>query len=162
MANSMVQWFLTASLAILHPFFVSVIDISHNPKEATAEISVRVFTDDLEKAVQKYSSAKIDLVNPANRTLADQQLSTYIGKNLRISINGKPVTATYIGYEIIKESTWSYFEISGIKEMNKVDVDCSLLYDLDNNQINIFHVKSKGQEKSFKLDHPKRQASFVF
>ena len=162
MANSMVQWLVVASMAVLHPFFIAVIDISHNEKEATAEISVRIFTDDLEKTLQKYTKAKIDITNPADKTLIDQQLTAYINNTLHIKINGAPVKAKYIGYEIIKESTWAYFEVQGIKEMKKVEVDCNLLYDFENSQINLFHVKRKGQEKSYKLDHPKRTASFSF
>ncbi|HJV20793.1 MAG TPA: DUF6702 family protein [Sediminibacterium sp.] len=162
MVNSMVQWFITASVALLHPFFVSVIDISHNEKEATAEISVRIFTDDLEKTLQKYSKAKIDLIKPANKALIDQQLNTYINNALHLKINGIPAKPQYLGYEIIKESTWAYFEVTGVKNLTKLDVDCSLLYDLESSQINIIHVKSKGQEKSNKLDYPKRVTGFDF
>ena len=53
MATIFIQWLITASISILHPFYVSVIEIDHNAKDATAEISVRVFTDDLEKTLQK-------------------------------------------------------------------------------------------------------------
>lgn len=162
MVNIMVQWLATATLAIMHPFFVSVIQIDHNPKEASAEISVRIFTDDLEKTLQKYTTAKIDIVHPKDRNLINQQLSSYIGKYLRLKINGQIVIAKYIGYEIIKESTWSYFEIAGIKEMNQLQIDCALLYDFENNQINIIHAKSKGTEKSYKLDFPNRVTNFSF
>ncbi|MBH2004813.1 MAG: hypothetical protein I8H66_09000 [Sphingobacteriia bacterium] len=162
MANSMVQWLITASVALLHPFFVSVIDISHNEKDATAEISVRIFTDDLEKTLQKYSKAKVDIIHPADKAFIDQQLNTYINNTLHLKINGVPAKPKYIGYEIIKESTWAYFEVAGVKELKKLDVDCSLLHDFETSQINIFHVKSKGQEKSYKLDHPKRVTSFDF
>ena len=36
MATIFAQWLISASIAILHPFFVSVIEIEHNPKDATA------------------------------------------------------------------------------------------------------------------------------
>lgn len=162
MANTLVQWLILGTIALVHPFFVSVIEINHNTKEATAEISVRVFTEDLEKTLQKYSSAKIDIYHPANKTVIDKQLTNYIGKNLQLKINGQPVVAKYIGYEIIKESTWSYFEVEGIKEIKKIDIDCSLLYDFEKSQTNIFHIKNKGQEKSKKLDQPQRTISFEF
>ena len=74
MVNSWVQWLATTAIALIHPFFVSVIEIQHNPKEASAEISVRVFTDDLEKTLQAYSKEKIDLVKPINKVATDQLL----------------------------------------------------------------------------------------
>lgn len=162
MATIFAQWLISASIAILHPFFVSVIEIEHNPKDATAEISVRIFTDDLEKTLQKQSTGTIEIIKPNNKALIDQKISQYIGQKLLLKINGKAVKFNYIGYEIIKESTWSYFEVTDIKEMNAVDINCSILHDFETSQINLFHVKSKGNQKSYKLDYPNKTTSFSF
>jgi len=112
-------------LAILHPFFVSVIDITHNPKERSIEMSVRIFNEDLEKTLQKYMS-----------------------KHLTVLVNGTPIKYTIIGFEQQKESTWCYFEAQNINSANTVGIDCDILYDLENTQVNIIHVKSKGIEKT--------------
>lgn len=162
MANSMFQWIFTAILSVLHPFYVSVIEISHHTKEATAELSIRVFTDDLEKTLQKHSSIKVDLTQPKNRALMDQQLNEYISKHLGIKINGKPVKANYVGYEIIQESVWCYFEITDVHSLNTLEVECSILYDFERSQVNIIHAKSKGLEKSYKLNFPEQFAKFNF
>lgn len=162
MATIFAQWLISASIAILHPFFVSVIEIEHNPKDATAEISIRIFTDDLEKTLQKQSTTTIDIIKPINKALIDQKISQYIGQKLQLKINGKAVKFNYIGYEIIKESTWSYFEVTDIKEMNAVDINCSILHDFETSQINLFHVKSKGNQRSYKLDYPNKTTSFSF
>lgn len=162
MATIFVQWLLTASLAFIHPFYVSVIEINHNEKEATAEISIRIFTDDLEKTLQKQSTATIDIIKPTNKAYIDQQINHYIGKTLQLKINGKPVKFNYVGYEIIKESVWSYFEVEQVKEMNTVDINCSILHDYETSQINLFHVKSKGNQKSYKLDYPQKTTQFSF
>ncbi len=162
MANTFVQWLLISLIALVHPFFVSVIDIEHNSKESSVEISIRVFTEDLEKTLQKYSSTKIDLYQPNNKIPNGKELTNYINKNLQLKINGQLVTAKYIGYEIIKESTWTYFEVENIKEIKKIDINCNLLYDFEKSQTNIFHIKNKGQEKSYRLDQHQRITSFDF
>lgn len=162
MATIFAQWLISASIAILHPFFVSVIEIEHNPKDATAEISIRIFTDDLEKTLQKQSTTTIDIIMPTNKAMIDQKISQYMNKMLQLKINGKAVKFNYIGYEIIKESTWSYFEVTEVKEMNSVDINCSILHDFETSQINLFHVKSKGNQKSYKLDYPNKTTSFSF
>jgi hypothetical protein len=162
MATIFAQWLISASLAILHPFFVSVIEINHNPTESTAEISVRIFTDDLEKTLQKQSTVTIDIIKPINKALIEQKISQYISKTLQLKVNGKAVKFNYIGYEIIKESTWAYFEVTEIKEINTVDINCSILHDFETSQINLFHVKSKGNQKSYKLDYPNKTTSFSF
>ena len=162
MVNIMFQWITTGLIALLHPFFVSVIEINHNAKAETVEISVRVFTEDLEKTLRKYTPGKIDINTPADKAFIDKQISNYIGQKLHIRINGKPVSFSFIGYEIQKESAWSYFEITKIPEVKKLEVDCGILYDYETSQTNIFHVKSKGNEQSWKLDYPKTTAVFDF
>ena len=162
MVNIMVQWMATGLIAALHPFFVSVIEINHNQKEATVEISVRVFTEDLEKTLQKYTTGKVDIINPPDKVFLEKQISIYLSQKLKLRINGQPVTLHYIGHEIQQESVWSYLEVSNIPEVKKVEVDCSILYDFEKSQTNIFHIKSKGMEKSYKLDNPKTNTVFDF
>ena len=162
MVNIMVQWLFTGIIAVMHPFFVSVIEINHNMKDATVEISVRIFTEDLEKTLQKYSTNKMDIINPNDKTLLEKQISQYISQKIKMKINGQTVTLNYIGHEIQKESVWSYFEITKITEVKKVEIDCTLLYDFEKSQSNIIHIKSKGVDKSYKLDYPKNVTVFDF
>ena len=153
---------LIGLLNVAHPFFMSVIDINHNAKEATLEISVRVFSDDLEKTLQQFSKQKIDIANAAQKELIEKQLQAYVSQRLKLNVNGKPVNFRILGYEQQMESTWCYFEIENQPFVNTVDVDCSLLYDYESNQVNIVHVKTKGIQKTYKLDYPKRETSFRF
>ncbi|MCK9402241.1 MAG: hypothetical protein M0Q26_02460 [Chitinophagaceae bacterium] len=162
MVNIMVQWLLTGLVSMIHPFFVSVIEINHNTKEATVEISVRVFTEDLEKTLQKYTTTKLDMVNPADPAFLDKQISNYISKKLSIQVNGQPGIFSYVGHEIQKESVWSYFEIPKVSKLTKLEIDCTLLYDFEKAQSNIIHVKSGNKDKSYKLDNPNSHAEIAF
>jgi hypothetical protein len=162
MANSMVQWLTMAFIALMHPFYVSVIDINHNTKEGAVEVSIRIFTPDLEQTLQKYSSTKIDIANPKDKALLDKQISNYINQKIQLKINGQPATLNYIGYEIQMESVWVYSEVPKVTSLKKLDVNCNLLYDFKDLQSNIFHVKANGKEQSYKLDFPKTTTSFDF
>ena len=162
MVSTMVQWLVTGMVSILHPFYISVIEINHNPKEATVEISVRAFAEDIEKILQKYTTAKVDILNPPDKALLEKQISTYISQRVKLKVNGQPVTFQYIGHEIQKESVWSYFEVVKVPELSTLEVDCSLLYDFEKSQSNILHVKNKGIKKSYKLDYPANNAGFTF
>ncbi|MBL0884529.1 MAG: hypothetical protein IBJ16_14500 [Chitinophagaceae bacterium] len=162
MVNIMIQWMLIGLLNVVHPFFMSVIDINHNQKEATLEISVRVFSDDLEKTLQQFSKQKIDILNPAQKESIEKHLQAYVSQRLKLKVNGKPVNFRILGYEQQMESTWCYFEAENQPLINIVDVDCSLLYDYESNQVNIVHMKTKGIQKTYKLDYPKRETSFRF
>lgn len=156
------QWMaLTASL-LLHPFYVSVIEIEHNAPEKTVEISIRIFSDDLEKTLQKYSQYKVDLTQPSDSSRLAQQIANYLRQTLVLKANGQTLQPQYLGYELNKESVWCYLECPGIAQLQNLDIDCNLLHDFNPNQINIFHVKSKGTEKSYKLDYPQRKTRFDF
>lgn len=150
------------STSFIHPFYVSLIEISHNEAEARAEISIRIFTEDLEQTLRNQSKIPIDLVNPKNKTAVEAELSKYIRQKLLLTIDGKPCQLVYLGYEIQKESVWSYWEVTQIKQMKNLQSDCSLLYDFVNLQTNIFHVKKGQKEWSKKLDYPETRVVFSF
>lgn len=162
MVNIIHQWLFTALLGIIHPFFVSVIDINHNQQDKTLEISVRIFTDDLEKTLQQFGKTKVDLFNPADKKATEALLAAYLNKQLHISTDGKPLKWQLLGFEQIKESTWCYLEVENFTGFKSMDIHCELLYDFEKNQINIFHVKNKGTEKSYKLEYPKNTVRFEF
>ena len=149
-------------IAMMHPFFVSVIDINHNEKEATIEISVRCFTNDLEKMIAADTKTTIDLSAPSQKNRGDALLKAYLTKRLNLSVNGNKSTLDYVGYEIQKESTWTYFEIKNIKQLSQLNVLCEILFGVNDQQINIFHVNAKGVRKSYELIFPKNTTQFNF
>jgi hypothetical protein len=152
----------TVMLTLLHPFFVSVIDINHNEKEATIEISVRCFTNDLEKMIAADTKTTIDLSQPNQKNKGDVLLKTYLTKRLNLSVNGNKSNLEYLGFEIQKESTWTYFEIKNIKQLSQLNVLCEVLFGVNDQQINIFHVNAKGVRKSYELIYPRNTTQFNF
>lgn len=162
MVNILIQWMLAGMLSMVHPFFMSVIDINHNNNAASLEISVRVFTDDLEKTLEKFSKQQFDIQNPKDKPLVEKSLLAYMTEHLKLKVNGKATRFTLVGFEQQLESTWCYFEIEKQPIVNQVAVDCSLLYDYETKQVNIIHVKSKGIQKTYKMDYPKQDIAFSF
>lgn len=156
------QWLIVSLFSILHPLYVSIIEMNQNPKDKTVEISVHIFTDDFEATLKKYTWGKVDLLNPKEKIAMDKLVSNYICNRLKVKVDGTNELLHYLGYEQQKESIWCYFEVQNIAYLKKVDVSCSLLYDYQEKQMNIFHVKVKGIEKSYKLDNPKTNAVFEF
>lgn len=162
MVNILVRWLVVATAAILHPFYVSVVEIDQNSKEKSLEVSVRIFTEDFEATLKKYGNTKLDLLHPTDKAATDKLVNTYLQNKLHIKVDGKPVTMQYIGYEQRLESIWVYLEIDNITTLKKVDINCNLLYEFEEKQTNIFHVKANGVEKSYKLDNPKVVVGFEF
>jgi len=156
------NWLMTAVLGLIHPFFVSMTDINYNTKENELEISVRIFTDDLENTLRKYHSENIDVLHPADIRQMNGFVNDYIEKHLQLQVNGSPVQMSFLGYEEQSESIWSYFEVKNINDVQKLNITNSLLHDYNTNQVNMIHAKANDKEYSTKLDYPNTSASFSF
>ncbi|MFY7964525.1 MAG: DUF6702 family protein [Chitinophagaceae bacterium] len=152
--------FLVSSL--FHPFFVSVIDIKHNAKDKTIEISTKVFVDDLEAALKKNYNTTFDLSTSTLKPENNAIVAKYLQSKLQLTVNGKKQTLKYIGYEIQKESVWIYAEVEDVASLKKLTINCNLLYDYQEKQSNIFNIKANGSEKNHKLDYPKSSVDFVW
>jgi hypothetical protein len=160
MVNSLFNWLLMGCITLLHPFYVSKIELNHNTKDKTIEVSVRVFTDDMELTLQKFGNTSVNLNSPKNIEVVDKLINKYISEHLKITIDNKATTLNYLGFEINKESVWMYFEIPHIDKLNTIGINCKILYDYKKEQINIFQVKANGNDKSYKLENPRSFVNF--
>ena len=163
MAFVLHKWLLVGWMAVVHPFFVSVTEISHNAKEKTLEISCKTFTEDLENAIQKASGgAKPDFSNVKDEAAAGKIISDYFKKHLQVKVDGKAVQLDFVGFEKENEATWSYFQVSNVASVKKIDIQNSVLFEASDQQINLMHVTVNGNRKSTKLDYPNSSASFQY
>jgi len=173
MALSLCKWLLLPILminsgkepygnGIAHPFYLSVTEINHNPKEQTLEISCKIFTNDFETSLSRFASAEIDLSDPKAKAIAEKYIAAYVIKHLQLKVDGRPVALTFIGSEKETDATWSYFQVNNIASVKKMDISNSLLYESFETEINIIHVTVNGNRKSTKLNNPQSNASFDF
>ncbi|HEY4875503.1 MAG TPA: DUF6702 family protein [Puia sp.] len=171
MATSLVKWMITAiifsfpqnkatDITIKHPFYVSVTEINHNPKDKTLEISCKIFINDFETALEKTFSSKVDLDNAKNKDANDKLISSYITKHFQIVVDGKPQQLQFVGSENKSESVWSYFQVNNIASVKKIDIKSNILYESFESEINIIHVTVSGNRKSLEVTNPNSNASF--
>jgi hypothetical protein len=146
----------------LHPFYVSVTEITHNAKTQSVEISCRMFYDDLEHVLEKQYHTRLDIVKPTNKEQLNKLINDYVHKHLLIKIDGRVLNPAYVGYEIQEDGAWAYLEVKGVPKARKIEVHDELLYSEHTEQINMLHVTVNGERKSTKLDNPDANASFSF
>ena len=150
------------SSEIYHPIFVSVTEIEHNEKDNILEISCKIFTNDFESTLRKNSTAKIDLLNPKDKSAMDKLVSNYIQQHLKIWVDGNLKEIKYIGYEQADESIESYFQIDNVKTMKKITVKDNILYEFKEEQMSLIHVIEKGARKSTRLINPEDTVEVQF
>jgi Domain of unknown function (DUF6702) len=145
-----------------HPFYVSVTEIDYNAKEKTLEVSCKMFTNDFETALNKISGSKVDLSAPKDKVALDKLINNYISNHLKLTVDGKTLTLQFVGSEKEAEATWSYFQVSDIASLKKIDITNTVLYESFEAEINIIHVVVNGNRQSTKLSNPDSHASFTF
>ncbi len=147
---------------VKHPYYIGLTELNYKTVNKELQISVRLFSHDLEEAMGKYTQQKIDLLNPKDKAKADSLLLHYINENLGIIYNQKKIHATYLGYEKEEESIWAYFELKNLSAPKQVRVTNTLLYNAFPNQTHIIRVKRDEDSESKKITNPEKIAEFIF
>ena len=136
-------------------------DINYNSTSKSLEITCRIFTDNLEDALEKSSKKSVNILQPKNKEEVNQLISNYIIKHFQLSANGKLKSLQFIGYEQNEDAIWVYFESIESDFPKKIEITNSLLYDYFPQQINMIHYSVNGEKKiSHKLSNPDMKFSF--
>ena len=140
MVYNIILWSSALLFNFLHPFHVSVTEISYNNSNKHLEISVRIFADDLENALEKYARTRFDLIDSLNDPSAQKILEMYLKKNFIVKQHGKLTELNFLGSEIDEDVIWSYLESSPVKNPETIWVSNTLLLDLFDDQVNLVHL----------------------
>ena len=148
---------------LYHPFFISLTEMRYNTQNKKVEIAQKIFWDDLEVALSSEFKEKVDFLKPKDKAKLESQLKTYLLRHNQVWVNGKPVTLTYLGYEVEEDAAWFYLE-SSVAEMPKsVEVQNTLLLKDFDGQQNIVHVYSQSKSpRSLLLGEGKEKGKIEF
>jgi hypothetical protein len=148
MTAYLIMWF------ILHPFHVGLTDITHNSETETYQVSIKLFTDDLEKGLEEFSGLKLDLVDSSFSDVSDSLISTYINQNFQI-YTSTWLDLEYIGSEKEYDVTWIYLESDKTQIQEEIHVTNEILISVYSDQTHIVHCTIDGDIKS-DLIHSKK------
>lgn len=144
-----------------HPYYVSLTEIRYHSDTRQMDVSVRMFTDDLQLAIRKING--IQSQEPLySRSEIDSLLSIYIHHHLKIELNGQLLKFDFIGFELEDESTWSYLECKNISTFSIVKITNTLLFDFIDGQVNMMHFYYDTQRKSTKLNQPDSEWEIIW
>ncbi len=153
---------VSAIKTVRHPLHLSSTELNYTLKDKTIQISCRIFTDDFEDALGKKFKVKSDLSAPARHKAMDALVMKYMLAAIHMSADGKPLLLNYIGFENDSEAVIIYMESDKVANLKKLETTSTVLYDLFDDQTNIFHVTFNGNRHSSKLSFPDKVFSAVF
>lgn len=130
-----------------HDFHTSLTEINYNTTSKSLEITIRVFTDDLENALMKQSGGKKIFINSTTKEQHDPLIEQYITRHFVLVSPQKEIKkGTYIGRETEGDATWLYYEIpncQAIKGYTLMNDIMQELFDDQTNLVNIIYPKDK-------------------
>ena len=131
-----------------HDFHTSITRMDFNAKEKSFEISIRVFTDDFEKALSKDNNGQKIVV--VNNDKNDPLVEKYIRKHFALLTSQKQKkNYSYVGKEQEADATWIYIEIPMLEAITGFSLQNSIMHDLFEDQINLVNLNFQGQKKSY-------------
>lgn len=137
-------------LTNLHPFHVSVCEVYHNAESNALEISMKIFVDDLELAVQESGATDFKLVDQDEKNIEKEKLKNYLKERFEITVDDKNVDLEFIGFEFDQDAALCYFEAKHIRKMSSIEIKNSIITEVFADQINLTHVLYHGEMKSLK------------
>lgn len=132
---SLLSWiYLLAGPA--HEFHTSLAQIQYNTITKSFEVSLRVFTDDLEAALTRENNNQ--KVSVSDTKLADPLLEKYISTHLSVlNKQNQKQPMTFVGKELEVDVTWIYVEISATDDLGGLRIQNTILTELFDDQVNI-------------------------
>ncbi len=150
MVFAFIQYMLLAIGMQIHPFYVSVCEIYHNPRTEALEISMKIFIDDLELAIQKSADANFKISESSDKSVIEKEVEKYLENKFIIEIDSKIPEKKLIGFELDKDAIICYIEIKNIKQISNIRIYNSILTEVYEDQINLTHFQYRDQLKSLK------------
>ncbi|AQG80918.1 hypothetical protein AWR27_17280 [Spirosoma montaniterrae] len=131
----------------------------YNQKERTFEISIRVFTDDLEKALTQAAGTKVNLLpNDKNDPLIEKYVRSCFAY---VSPQKQPKPFQYIGHEIEADANWIYLEMPYTEPFRGGMLKQAVLMELFDDQVNMVNINYQDQKKTvvFRKSQPVQDIS---
>jgi hypothetical protein len=154
--------FPMGSATPVHKFYVSITKIEYVKEKKSLQIITKIFTDDIEDALQQRYDASISLDTKKETEAADEDLKKYILQKLNIKVNGKQVKLNYIGKEYDTDMLVAYLEVTDVANLKSIEIENKVLLEMFPDQQNIIHLKTPNSRKSLILDSDESSGKLEF
>jgi hypothetical protein len=148
-----------------HAFHICKTDMVYKPAEKSLQITMHIFIDDLELALEKQGQSKLFIGTEKEKSGANDLIINYLQKNLNLQINGKKTAYAWIGKEPTadRQALWVYLEVKDVKSIKDVQVENKMLTEVYEDQKNIVQINVPNKKQGyFLLERSKTSDKAVF
>jgi hypothetical protein len=140
-----------------HKYYVSNTIIEMNSRSNLIEVTSKIFTDDLERALGSTDENPLRIGDEKESISVNSLIENYLRKNLKIKFDGHEVNMMWVGKEVEGEMVYVYFQVSDANNFSVAEVSNSSLFELFPGQINRVDLRFNGWTKTLQLskEYPK-------
>ncbi|SFQ74050.1 hypothetical protein SAMN04515668_4084 [Hymenobacter arizonensis] len=145
---------LAGAAPALHAYHSSLTELRYNAAKKQLELSVKVFTDDFEKALSEGQPTPVSLSAAGPRPLA--LASAYLQRTLKFSTAaGAPLPLQLLGMQAENDGYWLYCKVPLPGPVPSVQLRQGLLLDVFSDQMNIVNIEAGDKKQSvlFRVGH---------
>ena len=141
-----------------HPFHSALAEVIYNEGDKRLEVSLRMFTDDLEDALAKHSG--LGFVELSKAELTMPIVKSYVFSNFEIE--GLEGYTAFLGYEAEGDATWVHFAYEQCGTCQPGILTFNIMLDQFSDQTNLANITYGTQRKSFIFTSSARRQEFKF
>jgi len=140
-----------SSFVNVHKYYISLTQIDYINESKSVQITMNVFIDDLQDAINKTFNQEYDLTINADVEDSHNQIKEYLETHFKLKINGHDVSINYLGSENEGDIIYLYAEIENINQISTIEVINNMLTDFFPDQQNLIKLKINGEFDSLLL-----------
>ncbi len=136
-----------SSFRPMHEYYVSITRMQFNPSEKSLEVSIRLFTDDFERALSaENNNQPVRLQNnDGNNAIVER----YIRRHFVLTDKKRNVRQwQYVGKENEADATWIYLEIPQDGQLTGFSLKNDILMEIFDTQVNVVNIKINSDKKT--------------
>lgn len=131
-----------------HEYHVSVTQMQYNATQKTLELSIRTFTDDLEKGLSTANGDRRFMLR--NDDQNNPYVELYLKKHLALADPSRQLRSfQYIGKEQEADATWLYLEVPFSGDPRGWVLRHDLLLEVFDDQVNMVNMKWGTDRKTY-------------
>lgn len=144
----------------LHKFYVGIYQVDYVPAKKRLQISMRLFVDDCNAALQQQYKQKTNLGDKRETAEEVNLLNTYLALHFKLALNGKQYPLHFKRKELENNVLVCYFTCDEVAKFSKVEIENTIFTAEFPEQQNILQVQLFGKKQSALLTQSTKQAAF--
>lgn len=141
--------FLSLTSFGYHKFYMGIYQVNYAPEKKMLQITSRIFVDDLNNALEKKYTKKLNLGTDKESSEELALLKKYMSEKFILKVNGELKPIQFLSKELDGDVMVCYWNIREVSKIKSIEVYNAVLVDWNSEQQNITHFSVNKIKNSF-------------